>query len=162
MSDIHALAEFGRRGVLCLLSDSTRAERPGYTPSERIVGEAFREIMQGLTGRVIVATFASNIARIQQVFDAADTFGRKVAVIVNDMREINIDAQLGRDGGAAQAPQAPQACGLARLAVVGAGPLGARSPRDRVSIRGLHTDARRARAGERGLHAARRPAACCK
>ena len=56
---------------MCLLSDSTRAENPGYTPSERTVGEAFREIMEPLDGRVIVATFASNIARVQQVFDAA-------------------------------------------------------------------------------------------
>ena len=53
------------------MSDSTRAENPGYTPSEQTVGEAFRDIMEGLEGRVIVATFASNIARIQQVFDAA-------------------------------------------------------------------------------------------
>ena len=67
------------RASLCLLSDSTRAENPGYTPSERTVGEAFREIMEPLDGRVIVATFASNIARIQQVLDAAATFDRKVA-----------------------------------------------------------------------------------
>ena len=60
-----------QEGVACLLSDSTRAENPGYTPSERTVGEAFREIMEPLEGRVIVATFASNIARIQQVLDAA-------------------------------------------------------------------------------------------
>ena len=57
--------------MICLLSDSTRAENPGYTPSERTVGEAFREIMEPLDGRVIVATFASNIARVQQVLDAA-------------------------------------------------------------------------------------------
>ena len=61
----------GAEGVICLLSDSTRAENPGYTPSERTVGEAFREIMEPLDGRVIVATFASNIARLQQVLDAA-------------------------------------------------------------------------------------------
>jgi ribonuclease J len=96
MSDLHSLAEFGRRGVLCLLSDSTRAERPGYTPSERIVGDAFREIMEGLDGRVIVATFASNIARIQQVFDAADTFGRRVAVIGRSMEQnVRIARELG-------------------------------------------------------------------
>ncbi len=73
--------------MLCLMSDSTRAENPGYTPSERTVGEAFREIMEGLTGRVIVATFASNIARIQQVFDASETFGRKVVVIGRSMEQ---------------------------------------------------------------------------
>ena len=86
-SDFHELARFGEEGVLCLLSDSTRAETPGYTPSERTVGEAFRDIMEGLEGRVIVATFASNIARIQQVFDAAETFGRKVAVIGRSMEQ---------------------------------------------------------------------------
>ncbi|MFO1541337.1 MAG: ribonuclease J [Chloroflexota bacterium] len=86
-TDFHRLAEFGREGVLCLLSDSTRAEFPGYTPSERTVGEAFREIMEGVDGRVIVATFASNIARVQQVFDAAATFGRKVAVIGRSMEQ---------------------------------------------------------------------------
>jgi ribonuclease J len=86
-TDFHELARLGAEGVLCLLSDSTRAETPGYTPSERTVGEAFRGIMEGLEGRVIVATFASNIARIQQVFDAAAQFGRKVAVIGRSMEQ---------------------------------------------------------------------------
>jgi ribonuclease J len=96
MSDIHALAEFGQEGVLLLLSDSTRAESPGYTPSERTVGEAFRDIMEGLDGRVIVATFASNIARIQQVFDAAATFRRKVTVIGRSMEQnVRIATDLG-------------------------------------------------------------------
>jgi ribonuclease J len=67
LSDFAILAKMGAEGVICLLSDSTRAENPGYTPSERTVGEAFREIMEPLDGRVIVATFASNIARLQQV-----------------------------------------------------------------------------------------------
>ena len=71
LTDFHILARLGEEGVICLLSDSTRAENPGYTPSERTVGEAFREIMEPLDGRVIVATFASNIARVQQVLDAA-------------------------------------------------------------------------------------------
>ncbi|MGZ6270229.1 MAG: ribonuclease J, partial [Candidatus Limnocylindrales bacterium] len=75
-SDFQTLARLGAEGVICLLSDSTRAENPGYTPSERTVGEAFREIMEGLEGRVIVATFASNIARIQQVLDASRDFDR--------------------------------------------------------------------------------------
>jgi ribonuclease J len=87
LSDFHVLAALGEEGVLCLLSDSTRAESPGYTPSERTVGEAFREIMEPLTGRVIVATFASNIARVQQVFDAAESFDRKVAVIGRSMEQ---------------------------------------------------------------------------
>src|SRR5918993_1180275 len=86
-SDYHTLARLGQEGVLCLLSDSTRAENPGYTPSERTVGDAFREIMEPLDGRVIVATFASNIARIQQVLDAAATFDRQVAVIGRSMEQ---------------------------------------------------------------------------
>jgi len=96
LSDFHELARLGEEGVLCLMSDSTRAENPGYTPSEKTVGEAFRDIMQGLEGRVIVATFASNIARIQQVFEASATFGRKVAVIGRSMEQnTRIAADLG-------------------------------------------------------------------
>jgi ribonuclease J len=87
LSDFAVIAKLGAEGVLCLLSDSTRAETPGYTPSERTVGEAFREIMEPLDGRVIVATFASNIARIQQVLDAAAQFDRKVAVIGRSMEQ---------------------------------------------------------------------------
>src|SRR5436309_1454784 len=87
LSDFAILARLGAEGVICLLSDSTRAENPGYTPSERTVGDAFREIMEPLDGRVIVATFASNIARIQQVLDAAATFKRKVSVIGRSMEQ---------------------------------------------------------------------------
>jgi ribonuclease J len=96
LSDFHVLARLGEEGVVCLLSDSTRAENPGYTPSERTVGDAFREIMEPLDGRVIVATFASNIARIQQVIDAAKTFDRKVAVIGRSMEQnVRVAADLG-------------------------------------------------------------------
>jgi ribonuclease J len=96
LSDFAIIARLGAEGVICLLSDSTRAESPGYTPSERTVGEAFREIMEPLDGRVIVATFASNIARIQQVLDAAATFDRKVAVIGRSMEQnFRIAADLG-------------------------------------------------------------------
>jgi ribonuclease J len=95
-SDFGFLSRVGLEGVLCLLSDSTRAENPGYTPSERTVGEAFREIMEGLDGRVIVATFASNIARIQQVIDAGATFDRRVAVIGRSMEQnFKIATDLG-------------------------------------------------------------------
>jgi len=95
-SDFQKLARLGEQGVIALLSDSTRAENPGYTPSEQTVGEAFREIMQGLTGRVIVATFASNIARLQQVIDAAGTFDRRVAVIGRSMEQnFRIASDLG-------------------------------------------------------------------
>src|SRR3954451_21260659 len=95
-SDFATLARLGQEGVVCLLSDSTRAENPGYTPSERTVGDAFREIMEGLQSRVIVATFASNIARIQQVIDAAATFNRQVAVIGRSMEQnTRIASDLG-------------------------------------------------------------------
>jgi ribonuclease J len=96
LSDFHILAKLGAEGVICLLSDSTRAENPGYTPSERTVGEAFREIMEPLDGRVIVATFASNIARVQQVLDAAASFDRKVTVIGRSMEQnFRIASDLG-------------------------------------------------------------------
>ncbi|MGZ3588736.1 MAG: ribonuclease J [Candidatus Limnocylindrales bacterium] len=96
LSDFAILAALGAEGVLCLLSDSTRAENPGYTPSERTVGEAFREIMEPLEGRVIVATFASNIARVQQVLDAAADMQRRVAVIGRSMEQnFKIATELG-------------------------------------------------------------------
>ncbi len=96
LSDFHILARLGEEGVICLLSDSTRAENPGYTPSERTVGEAFREIMEPLDGRVIVATFASNIARLQQVLDAAAEMHRKVSVIGRSMEQnFRIATDLG-------------------------------------------------------------------
>ncbi len=96
LSDFHILARLGAEGVICLMSDSTRAENPGYTPSERTVGEAFREIMEPLEGRVIVATFASNIARVQQVLDAAASFDRKVTVIGRSMEQnFKIASDLG-------------------------------------------------------------------
>jgi ribonuclease J len=96
LSDFHILARLGEEGVVCLLSDSTRAENPGYTASERTVGEAFREIMEPLDGRVIVATFASNIARVQQVLDAAADMDRKVTVIGRSMEQnFRIATDLG-------------------------------------------------------------------
>jgi ribonuclease J len=95
-SDFAVLSKLGENGVICLLSDSTRAETPGYTLSERTVGETFREIMEPLAGRVIVATFASNIARVQQVIDAAAEFDRKVAVIGRSMEQnFRIATDLG-------------------------------------------------------------------
>src|SRR5215218_1328767 len=96
LSDFATLARLGQEGVLCLLSDSTRAENPGYTPSERTVGEAFRQIMEPLAGRVIVATFASNIARVQQVLDAATDMNRSVSVIGRSMEQnFRIATDLG-------------------------------------------------------------------
>jgi len=96
LSDFAILARLGEEGVVCLLSDSTRAENPGYTPSERTVGEAFREIMEPLDGRVIVATFASNIARLQQVLDAAADMDRQTTVIGRSMEQnFRIATDLG-------------------------------------------------------------------
>ena len=96
LSDFAILARLGEEGVACLLSDSTRAENPGYTPSERTVGDAFREIMEPLDGRVIVATFASNIARVQQVLDAAADMNRNVSVIGRSMEQnFRIATDLG-------------------------------------------------------------------
>ena len=96
LSDFAILARLGQEGVACLLSDSTRAENPGYTPSERTVGDAFREIMEPLDGRVIVATFASNIARVQQVLDAAADMKRSVSVIGRSMEQnFRIATDLG-------------------------------------------------------------------
>jgi ribonuclease J len=71
VADLYAFAQLGQDGVLCLLSDSTNAERPGYTASERTVGETFQSIFSRAKGRILVATFASNVHRIQQIFDAA-------------------------------------------------------------------------------------------
>ena len=78
-TDLQRLAALGREGVLLLLSDSTYAEVPGYTPSEQIVGVALDRALAEAPGRVLVATFASLIARVQQVVDAAVKSGRKVA-----------------------------------------------------------------------------------
>jgi ribonuclease J len=79
-TDFAKLAEFSTRGVDLLLSDSTNAERPGWTPSESVIGPAFDKVFGEAKGRVIVATFASLISRVQQVADAAAKHGRKMAI----------------------------------------------------------------------------------
>jgi ribonuclease J len=79
-TDFAKLAEFATRGVDLLLSDSTNAERPGWTPSEMVIGPAFDKVFAEAKGRVIVATFASLISRVQQVADAAAKHGRKMAL----------------------------------------------------------------------------------
>jgi ribonuclease J len=78
-SDYAKLAEFQRRGVLALLSDSTNAERPGWTPSERVIDDAFNKVFREAKGRIIIASFASLISRMQQVANAARQHGRKMA-----------------------------------------------------------------------------------
>lgn len=82
------LATLGAKGVLLLLSDSTYAELPGYTPSERMVADTLDRIVSEAKGRVIVTTFASLISRMQQVFDIATKHGRRVFIIGQSMREI--------------------------------------------------------------------------
>jgi ribonuclease J len=95
-TDVGRLAELGNRGIDLLLGDSTNAERPGVTGSERLVGEAFRQIIPGCEGRVLVASFASNVHRMQQAIDVAVQTGRKVAVVGRSMRKnLNIARSLG-------------------------------------------------------------------
>lgn len=84
-TDMDKLAEFGRRGVLALLSDSTNAEQPGSTPSEAVLYDALDEIVSQAPGRIIIATFASLISRIQQVVQVAGRHGRKVAIAGRSM-----------------------------------------------------------------------------
>lgn len=85
--DFAKLAEFSARGVLCLLADSTNAEKPGWTPSEAVITEAFDDVFKGAQGRIIVASFASLISRIQQVVNAAAKYNRKLAITGRSMRE---------------------------------------------------------------------------
>lgn len=94
--EFNKFAEYGDRGVLCLLADSTNAERPGFTPSERMVGQTFDEEFRYAKHRIIVATFSSNVHRIQQVIDTAVKYDRKVAVIGRSMvNVVNIAKELG-------------------------------------------------------------------
>lgn len=95
-ADLGKMAQIGNEGVLCLLSDSTNAERPGYTGSEKEVGVEISKVFYGAEGRIIVASFASNVHRIQQVFDAAAETGRKVAVVGRSMvKVVDIARRLG-------------------------------------------------------------------
>ncbi len=85
MINLQRFAELGRKKVLALMSDSTNAERKGYTMSERSVGHIFSEIFPQATGRILVATFASNVDRVQQIIDAAAMYGRKVVCVGRSM-----------------------------------------------------------------------------
>ncbi|MDP4177517.1 MAG: ribonuclease J [Bacillota bacterium] len=88
VADLGRFAELGKKGVLLMMADSTNVERPGYTMSEKTVGATFQDIFASAKGRIIVATFASNIHRIQQVITAAIKYGRKVAVSGRSMENI--------------------------------------------------------------------------
>ncbi|NLG27978.1 MAG: ribonuclease J [Chloroflexi bacterium] len=95
-TDFAKLADLGGRGVLLLLSDSTNSERPGYTPSEQVIAQTFERVFEAASGRVIVATFASNISRVQQVLDTAQAAGRRVAVVGRSMvSNVKIARELG-------------------------------------------------------------------
>jgi len=95
-TDMARLSHYGDRGVLMLMSDSTNAEREGFTLSERVVGEAFQEIFGQCPGRIIISTFASNIYRIQQAMQTAARYKRKVAVVGRSMvNNVAIAQELG-------------------------------------------------------------------
>ena len=94
-ADVSRLAELGRDGVLLLCGDSTNADRPGFSPSERGVGPHLQEVFARAPGRIVVTSFASNIHRVQQVIDAASALGRKVALVGRSMRKnVNIGRSL--------------------------------------------------------------------
>ncbi|GIO12656.1 ribonuclease J [Cohnella xylanilytica] len=94
--DIHKMAEIGRKGVRILLSESTNAERPGFTPSERIVGAHLEEAFVKAKRRVFVSTFASNVSRLQQVVDAAARTGRRLALLGRSMvNVVEVARELG-------------------------------------------------------------------
>lgn len=96
MTDFKTFSDLGNRGVLVLLADSTNSEREGHTPSERTVGQAFERTFRKAKDRIIVATFSSNVHRIQQVVDSAVKYGRKVAILGRSMINVaNISMKLG-------------------------------------------------------------------
>ena len=95
-TDVGRLAELGNRGVDLLCGDSTNAERPGFTRSERVVGEAFRQIIPARSGRILVSSFASNIHRMQQAIEVGVESGRKIVVVGRSMRRnMNVARNLG-------------------------------------------------------------------
>lgn len=96
VADLARFAELGKKGVIVMMADSTNVERAGYTMSERTVGETFENIFSKADGRIIVATFASNVHRIQQIISAASKFGKKVAVSGRSMENIvAVASELG-------------------------------------------------------------------
>jgi len=94
--DIHKMAAIGQRGVLALLSESTNAERPGFTPSERLVGEHIEEAFAKATQKIFISTFASNVHRLQQIVDAARKTNRKLALLGRSMvNVVDVSSELG-------------------------------------------------------------------
>jgi len=95
-ADLGKMAQIGEQGVLCLLSDSTNAERPGYTGSDTLVAQEIADVIYNADGRVFVACYASNVTRIQQVLHAAKQYGRKVAVVGKTLHKVmDIAVRLG-------------------------------------------------------------------
>jgi ribonuclease J len=95
-ADVSRLAELGREGVLLLCGDSTNVDRPGFSPSESVVGPHLEEVFSRCEGRIVVTSFASNIHRVQQVVDAAHALDRKVALVGRSMRKnVGIGRSLG-------------------------------------------------------------------
>lgn len=96
VTNLSRMAELGNEGVLLLMSDSTYAELPGYTPSESVVGETLDRIISQAKGRVIITTFSSLISRVQQIVDSADKYGRNVAIIGRSLKDsVKISTELG-------------------------------------------------------------------
>ena len=126
--DLHAFAEYGKRGVLLLLSDSTNADSPGYSPSERAVRPALENIFHRADQRIIISCFSSSIHRIQQLLDVSKEFGRKVSFLGRSMTEVSeIAHNLGLlhiPEGALLRPQDIQSAPRSKVCVVVSGTQG--------------------------------------
>jgi ribonuclease J len=101
-ADVSRLAELGREGVLLLCGDSTNVDREGFSPSESVVGPHLEQVFSRCSGRIVVTSFASNIHRVQQVVDAAEALGRKVALVGRSMRK---NVGIGRNLGHIEIPE---------------------------------------------------------
>jgi ribonuclease J len=104
-TDFAKLAEFAKRGVLALMADSTNADKPGWTPSERVIDPAFDKVFRSADGRIIIASFASLISRMQQVVNACERHGRKITFVGTSMIE---NAKMARKLGYLRIPEGMQ------------------------------------------------------